>query len=59
MAVHDERIARATLQDMAVTLALGMLLQDLLHAHLLGKVQGHELPGRIFPKVAEGRRDAG
>ena len=55
--VHNERITLATLQDMAVALALGVLLQHLLHAHLFGKVQRHELSRRIFPKVAEGRRD--
>ncbi len=44
--IHDEWITLAALQDMAVILSLGMLMQHLLHGHLFGEVQGHELASR-------------
>ena len=43
---------------MSVALALGMLFQDLIHAHLLGEVERHELSFRILAKVSERRSHA-
>ena len=41
--IYDEGITLAALQDMTIIFAFGVLMQHLLHGHLLGEVQGHEL----------------
>ncbi len=39
---------------MAVAFALGVLFQDIFHAHLLAEVEGHEASLRALSEVAEG-----